>query len=114
MSNDIYIWKSNDKFSKDNAQNICGQLAEGDSKPDQIDSTEVLKYVVNSITAFYPSLDEDPSSVWSSSFHCSDWHCTVSMSYDDDRYVDAMMELQSLCEKHGLTLYDTGAGSVFP
>jgi len=114
MSNDIYIWKSNEKFTKDHAQDIHGQLAEGDSKPDQIDSTDVFNDVVSSITNIYPSLDDDPKAVWASSFFCSDWHCTVSISYDGDRSVDAMLELQSLCEQHGLTLYDTGAGTVFP
>lgn len=114
MSNDICIWKNNEHFRKEDAASIYGQLVEGDNKPDQIDVTENIQKFIHSISAIYPSLDDDPTSVWASSFICSEWHCTVSMSYDHPSYIDAFMEVQSLCEQYGLTLFDSGSGDVFP
>ena len=96
------------------AGNIYGQLAEGDSKPEQIDATEQIQKFVTSITRRFPPLEEDPSSIWASSFFISDWHCLVSISYSNDNYVDIFMEIQDLCESMGLTLYDSGSGDIFP
>jgi len=114
MSNDICIWKSNASFAKEDAGLIYGQLAEGETKPDAIDATEAIKQLVKTISNMYPPLEQDPSSVWASSFICSDWHCMVSMSYDSENYVDAFIALQELCTEHGLTLFDSGSGDVFP
>ena len=114
MSNDIYIWKSNKLFKKQDAGNIAGQLAEADTKPDQIDASDLIEKLITSISTPHPPLERDPSSVWGSSFICSDWHCTVSMSYASEYYVDAFIDLQSECKRLGLTLYDTSSGDVFP
>jgi len=113
MSNDVYIWKSNELFNKKDADKITQQLAEGTTKPDQIDSSDLIEKFVASITTLYPPLEQDPSSVWSSSFILSGWHCMVSMSYSSEKYVDAFMEMQAECERLGLTLYDSGSGDIF-
>lgn len=114
MSNDICIWKSNKHFRKEDAPSLYGQLVESKNKPDKIDTCRNIEKFVQSITTIYPSLENEPSSVWASSFICSEWHCTVSMSYSHPSYVDAIIDMQSLCEKYGLTFFDSNSGDVFP
>ncbi len=96
------------------AGNIYGQLAEGQSKPEQLDASNLIEEFVTTVTQRFPPLEEDPRSIWASSFITSDWHCIVSMTYDNENYVDIFMEIQDICESMGLTLYDSGSGDVFP
>jgi len=54
MSNTICAWKSNDKFRKEDAMSVYGQLVEGDSKQEQVDETELIEKYIEEISRCYP------------------------------------------------------------